>query len=510
MARGSHDRHIVDTLRRALAGSGVLSDAHLQVPTSAGLTALATIDECLRERGLVPEIPVLLECPNTVPGALVLLALIARGTTLVLTAPAAPNALAPAAPAATPAPRFVGARLRIRNDSPGAADPLAPAQFLDITVLDPPRPLPDDTPLRQGHLLLRTSGSLGAPKLVVHTHAGLLANASNAAPRLGLRPDDRVLVPVPLSHMYGLGAGLLPALLTGASIDLLDGTNLLRYLERERKLRPTVAFLTPNLCATLLRPRAATEHYRHIVVAGDRLSPEALTSASALYHRVVNLYGSTEMGVIAATDLHEATTPYEAPTPRVTVGRPLPGVRVRVRELPDAHDSARGQLGELLCAHPHGFTGYIDDDGAPLPAPVENGWYATRDLAELVPDGELLLLGRCDHAVKRDGRLVMLTELERALERLPGVERAAAVVVGETLRGRGIIAFCTPRAEHSLDPLALRQDCRALLPVYAVPDELRILPALPLLPGGKLDRSALHRSAQTPRQDPGHEYGHHP
>lgn len=498
MARWSEDRHIVDTLSSALASTGILSDAHLQVPGATGLAALATIDEFLRERGLPPGIPVLLECPNTVPGALVLLALIARGTTLVLTPPA------PTTTAAL-APRFVGARLRLTNHSPQTTAPLAPEQFLDVTLLDPPRPLPADPRLRQGHLLLRTSGSLGAPKLVVHTHARLLASASNAAPRLDLRTDDRVLVPVPLAHMYGLGAGLLPALLAGASIDLLDGANLLRYLERERKLRPTVAFLTPNLCATLLRPRAATEHYRHIVIAGDKLSPEASASASARYHHVVNLYGSTEMGVIAAADPREPTT-----TPPVTVGRPLPGVALRLRAAPEDPGTTSSRVGELLCAHPHGFVGYVDDDGAPLPVPVDDGWYTTRDLAELRPDGELELLGRCDHAVKRDGRLVMLTEVERALERLPGVERAAAVVIGETVRGRGIVAFCTPRPEHSLDPAALRQACRALVPAYAVPDELRVVPTLPLLPGGKLDRPALHRDAQTPPHDASHAYGHHP
>jgi acyl-coenzyme A synthetase/AMP-(fatty) acid ligase len=470
-----------------LARSGGLSDAHVQVAGSTALAALTVIDAVLRERRLPPEIPVHLECANTVPGALVLLALIARGTTLVLVPPGSSSAC----------PGFVGAQLRLRGDSHAAPDPLDPERCLEVTIVDAPRPLPEASPLRQGHILLRTSGSLGAPKLVAHSHAGLLANASNTVDRLALRTDDRVLVPVPLAHMYGLGAGLLPALFAGASVDILDAANLLRYLERERKRRPTVAFLTPNLCATLLRPRAAAEQYRHVVVAGDKLSPETFAAAEAIYHRVVNLYGSTEMGVIAAAD---ARTPH-GPT---TVGRSLPGVALRVRPTLDGSST-----GELLCAHPHGFVGYVDDSGAPLPRPEDDGWYATRDLADLAPSGELEVLGRCDHAVKRDGRLVMLADVERALERLPGVERAAAVVVGETLRGRGIVVYCTLHAAHPLDPADLRQTCRAILPAYAVPDELRVLAALPLLPGGKLDRHALHRDALASHQDADHEYGHH-
>jgi acyl-coenzyme A synthetase/AMP-(fatty) acid ligase len=110
------------------------------------------------------------------------------------------------------------------------------------------------------------------------------------------------------------------------------------------------------------------------------------------------------------------------------------------------------------------------------------------------PGGLLEVLGRGDHAVKRDGRLVMLAEVERALEQLAGVERSAAVVTGETLRGRGIVAFCTPRAGAELAPAALRRACQEILPAYAVPDEICLLPALPLLPSGKLDRRALLRA----------------
>ena len=74
------------------------------------------------------------------------------------------------------------------------------------------------------------------------------------------------------------------------------GANLLRYLDAERRFQPTLGFLTPGLCATLVRPRASTASYRAVVIAGDRLSPELQTQAEACYGQVNNLYGSTEMG----------------------------------------------------------------------------------------------------------------------------------------------------------------------------------------------------------------------
>lgn len=440
------------------------------------------IDRLLIERGVRCDEPVAFECTNTVPGALTLLALLGRGSTVVL--------LPPPGAAPQPLPHFVQHLLRIL---PVTAQSLHPESFLSAQTVDGCRPLPADSPRRSGHLMLRTSGSLDSPKLVVHSHAGLLANAQNAVSRLGLSASDRILIPVPLPHMYGLGAAFLPALSVGADIELLEGANLLRYLERERSFRPTVAFLTPSLCATLLRPRQAPGHYRHVVVAGDKLSPEAFTQAETIYRRVINLYGSTELGVVSAAAAEETEGPRA-----FTAGRPLPGVELRISSR-DEDAAIDAGSGDLFCAHPYGFSGYVDLDGAPLPieetAPA--GWYATRDVARFHEGGFVEILGRSDHATKRDGRLVMLAEVERALTRLPDVERAAVVLAGQTIRGRALVAFVTSRQGSTVDPIRLRSACQQILPAYAVPDEIRCLSELPLLPSGKLDRRTLATSLST-------------
>ena len=500
----SHSSFLADAFPDVLALGGALSDGKLNVAWSAIGEPLAAIEAFLIEQGIAPEDPVALECVGSVPGALALLALLARGSTFALL-----PAPGPAAPAQA-LPTFLRHRIRVRPLAEGQGDAASlrsPETFLDIRKVDGHRPLPQGSPLRRGRLLLRTSGSLDSPKLVVHTHSSLLGNARNAVERLALSGADRVLIPVPLAHMYGLGAAFLPAMSVGASVDLLEGANLVRYLERERSFQPTVAFLTPNLCATLLRPRAAPEHYRHVVVASDKLNPEAFGKAEALYRRVVPLYGSTEMGVICAADAREGEGPRAT-----TVGRPLPGVALRLAPQPGAarRRAAGRDVGELLCAHPHPFEGYIDNDGCTVPgrAGLEPGWYATRDLACLRPDGLVEVLGRSDHAVKRDGRLVMLAEVERAIERLPGVERAAAVVVGETLRGRGIVSFCSPREGVTVEPGPLRRACQEALPSYAVPDAIHVLSALPLLPSGKLDRRALERFLAVPSSPPEADLDH--
>lgn len=465
-----------DVVAGAARLHGHLSDGGHRLAWAELGEAVASVERTLVTHDLDPFVPVVLEGPTTVPGALALLALLARGTTVVLVPPPLPSVPAP------PLPRFAAHRVRI---VPGTAPGLDFAESVAIEALASHRPLPPDSPLRAERIVLRTSGSVDRPKLVTHTQRGLLANAANVVERLRLQASDRVLIPVPLAHMYGLGAGLLPSLAAGASIDLLDGANLLRYLERERSVRPTVAFFTPNLCITLLRPRAAAEGYRHVVVAGDSLGATPFARAEEIFRRVVNLYGSTELGAICAADPDEEL---DASLRAITVGRPLPGVELRLAEPP-----REGEGTELLCAHPHGLERYVDEEGLAVGEPAAT-WFPTRDLARLHPDGSVEVLGRIDHAVKRDGRLVMLAGVEQALERQAGVDRAAAIVAGQTPRGRGIVAFCSPREGAELEPGRLRRLCQDVLPPYAVPDEIHLLPALPVLPSGKLDRKALHRN----------------
>jgi acyl-coenzyme A synthetase/AMP-(fatty) acid ligase len=191
------------------------------------------------------------------------------------------------------------------------------------------------------------------------------------------------------------------------------------------------------------------------------------------------------------------------PEPAMTVGRPLPGVGLRIEPLPGAAELEDG-CGELLCAHPFGFVGYVDDEGMPLQSATSSlsGWSSPRDLARLHPDGSVEVLGRTDHATKRDGRLVMLAEVERVLGQLPGVERVLVALGGETIRGRAMIAFVTlrsPEGEHC-DGAELRQRCVELLPAYAIPDELRPIAEFPMLPSGKVDRQRLTALACLPKR----------
>ncbi|HET9619738.1 MAG TPA: fatty acid--CoA ligase family protein [Kofleriaceae bacterium] len=496
----------------ATASSGALSDGRCAVRYADLPDHFAALDAWRADHDLAPGEIIALECATTVPGAITLLHLLARGFSVVLLPPAVPGA--PGAP-----PRLCRRRLTVRghivNTAGHAAGPAnlapdRPASFLAITELAEPGPPPPPA-LATGHVFLRTSGSVAAPKLAVHSHAGLLGNAVLSLERTRLAAGDQIAIPVPLSHMFGLGAALVPGVAVSASLRFIEAANLLRFREHERAARPSVAFVTPALLATLVRPDHAgppRDHYRHIVVAGDKLAPALFEAAERRFRRVLNLYGTTEMGVIAVADADDAAGPRAT-----TVGTPLPGVALRLDapEAPDASgapDASEPGAGAIVCRHPHGFTGYLDDRGAawPGPPPLVDGWYRTRDLGRLHGD-RLEVVGREDHSVNRDGRLVVLAEVERAIEALPGVARAVTVLGGDGRRGRRVLAFCAPRDGHALDATHLRGACADVLPAYAVPDHVVIAAALPVLPSGKVDRrrlaadaSAIEMSAPPPRE----------
>ena len=113
--------------------------------------------------------------------------------------------------------------------------------------------------------------------MAAYLHTKLIGNAFNCVERLGLTSKDRIAIPVPIFHMYGLAAAFLPRVVVGASIDWQKGANLLRYLEGKKEFVPNVTFLTPTFCQTLLKGRKSPRAYKLSVVAGDGLREHTFT-----------------------------------------------------------------------------------------------------------------------------------------------------------------------------------------------------------------------------------------
>jgi len=473
-----------------------LTDGHWTVSYEALPTALAAFTSYFAAHGIDQRACMALECPNTVPGALTLLYLLQQGVSFVLLPPSEQGE----APSAwKPLPRFCQYRLAVKV---GPAQPAqvaaqaqlpAPAEFL-LLERNPHYQPPIDRALHApGRLFLRTSGSMGAAKLVVHQQASLLDNAQNCVEKYGFTSADRCVIPVPLAHMYGLGAEFLPAILAGAAIDLQEKSNLLRYLAREKVFQPTIAFVTPTICDMLLkgfkRPRT---NYKVIVTSGQRISEMLFRAFDERVNGcLVNQYGSSELGAIAACD---PSDPLELKA--TTIGRPMAGVALRIDGEAAYLAITEEGSGELLCRHPYGFEGYVDEAGKWLYQRPSASWYPTGDLAKPVTANAIQVVGRAGNSINRRGYLVQFADIERQMEEIPAIAqvvviRAAARPNSDPNADAPIAAICVVQPDEMVTSAQLRQHCFERLPPYAIPDEILIVERMPLLPSGKVDRQAL-------------------
>ncbi|OQY58190.1 MAG: AMP-dependent synthetase [Desulfobacteraceae bacterium 4572_88] len=444
------------------------------------------IREFFDEKDIRIQYPLVLECENSLPGALLLLYLLEEGYSFLLI-PSETKASRPDSDEYFPP--FCRSKIRTDPVSHENTARFRPDDVLQVITNEKGKNA-DKADLADPKLYLRTSGSTGTPKMAVHSHARMRENALNCVRRLGIKSDHRIAVPVPVAHMYGLGAAFLPAVAVGAYVDLQKGANLLRYLQRERTFDPDTAFITPVFCETLLKGRRAARSYRLTVTAGDRFGEDTFARYESLFGPLINLYGSTEMGAMSAACLDD---PDEIRSQ--TAGKPMPGVQIRLGKGDAEFTGDTEDTGELWCYHSYGFEGYIDEHGNPAGAdPVgKKNWFRTKDMGRVRPDGSIEVMGRCDHSVNRDGLLVSFADVENAIRTIEGIENVVVVSEGEGRRGKRLIACCAPAGGAEISASDVRTACFDILPGRAVPDDIVFLKSLPLLPSGKVDRQKLTR-----------------
>ncbi|WP_204104750.1 MULTISPECIES: class I adenylate-forming enzyme family protein [Spirulina sp. CCY15215] len=464
----------------------VLTDGQLTLSYSKITPVFEELDRFFGDRNIDRGDRLALECVNSVPCALVLLYLLEREYSFLLFSRAA-NTSEENKPEIPPFCHY-GLQIDSSPEAPETESEILFHRDRGLKIWENSLWMGKNSSSEElkPTLYLRTSGSTGNPKLVAHSHANLRNNILNCAERLNLRSGDRIAIPVPIFHLYGLGAGFLPGVMVGASIDLQKGANLLRYLQREREFNPNVAFMTPIFCETLLRGRRSPRPYKLTVAAGDRVREDTFKQYNDRFGCLVKLYGSTEMGAIAAGSPDDTLEVRDR-----TVGQPMPGVQMRLEEQSFENIEEMEGTGELWCKHNCGFEGYIDEKGNPLLSETGD-WFRTKDFGRIGKDG-LEVIGRCDHSVNRNGLLVFFTDVEKAIESIAGIEKVVVVSKGESQRGKKLFAYCIPAKDTKVEVIAtdIRSHCFDLLPRHAIPDEIIIEKTLPLLPNGKVDRQKL-------------------
>jgi long-chain acyl-CoA synthetase len=355
--------------------------------------------------------------------------------------------------------------------------------------------------------LAYTSGTTGRPRGAMLTHAALRANQEQclAMDPPPVRQDDRVLLVLPLFHVYGLNAGFGLVAATGACVVLqeaFDPRAALALMEAEQVT--AVPGAPPMFQAWLAvadadgSDAALRRAFAAVRVASSGAAPLPEEVWTALRERaavtVWEGYGLTEAGPVVASTL---ATGRGKPN---CIGGPLPGVEVELRDTAEAAvtgapgDVAEQGPGEIVVRGANLFSGYWPDgtDG-----PDAQGWLATGDLAYRDDDGDLHLVDRRSDLVLVSGFNVYPAEVERVLESHPAVAESAVIGVPDPRTGAAVRAVVVLAPGEKVTADELIEHAAGSLARYKVPTSVHFLPALPHSLTGKVSRARLRELGLT-------------
>lgn len=377
---------------------------------------------------------------------------------------------------------------------------------IPYSVLAGETPMPSEpsaSPL-DVHCIAYTSGTTGLPKGALCTHANTVLGHWTAALYWGLVESDRFLIASPLCHRVGLGR-LMNALALGATCELpprFDADDVLRRLTETPvtviSLVPTMARMIAAAAGGRQFPDAAL---RSIVLTGEALPETTRAAVIRMFPRArcVSYFASTECGVVSVLD------PEHQLTHGRSVGRPVAGVRVRIRDDSGAW-VAVGEVGEICIKSGEPgmgsvFRGYVGI-GRSEDLFVD-GWFRTGDVGRVDEDGFLYIVDRQKDMVISGGLNIASKEVEEVLLSHPGVREAAVVAAPDDTYGEAVVAYVVPATAAAVSAPELIAHCRARMAGYKKPRAVVFVDDLPRNAVGKVLKAELRRRAAEGAAKPG-------
>ncbi len=391
-------------------------------------------------------------------------------------------------------------KLRDRGELPDlellvrCAEGEPPAGAIAYSSLSAAGELPEPPGPGDPAVICYTGGTTGRPKGCVHDHRTIVRNCTIAAGLTGFKPGEKLVSAMPFAHVFGFHMGILqPMIGGGALIDAepFSGDRVLDLIERHGG---TVLYGVPAMGMDVIaaqreRPRDLGS-LRVTLLAGAPVPPKLRKQTmQELGSGLTVVYGATESPTL--TQLLPTD-----PEPQLleSVGRPTPGVELRIFEAGTTTELAPGEIGEIGARGYNHMVGYLDDPEGTA-AKYRDGWIIPGDFGRLDEQGFLYVTGRSEDMFLCGGFNVYPREVENQLELIDGIGEVVVFGVPDKRLGEVGFAFVTVEDPGPTEERILAW-AKENMASYKRPRYVRVLPEMPRTHVGKTARGELHAEAQ--------------
>ncbi len=337
-------------------------------------------------------------------------------------------------------------------------------------------------------VIVYTSGTTGRSKGAMLTHENLRSNALVLKDYWGWQPGDVLIHALPIFHVHGLFVAIHGALLNGSPMIWFARFDPAAVVAR---LPDATVFMgVPTLYVRMLGEPALTREQcarMRLFVSGS--APLLIETFDAWRertgHTILERYGMSETVMLTSN-------PYRPESARRggTVGFPLPGVQLRIRD-DKGQPVPTGEVGHIQVKGPNVFKGYWRMPEKTADDFTDDLWFKTGDVGKVDADGYVTIVGRSKDLVITGGYNVYPAEVEALINELPGVAESAVIGVPHPDFGEGVVAVVVPRPGAALEPDAIVATLKTRIAGYKVPKRVVVVPELPRNQMGKVQKNVL-------------------
>ena len=343
-----------------------------------------------------------------------------------------------------------------------------------------------------------TSGTTGHPKGATLSHRSVLNNAWYVGANCGYTEKDRVCIPVPFYHCFGMVLGNLACSVYGATIVVpsptFDPAAVLRAVSEERC---TSLYGVPTMFIAALGDPSLEDldvsSLRTGIMAGSPCPIEVMRGV--IDHMgmddVTIAYGMTETAPVSTQTTIEDSVEHRVST----VGRVLPHVESKIVDPDTGEIVQRGERGEYLTRGYHVMLGYWDDPAKTAEAIDDDGWMHSGDLATMDDDGYVNIVGRIKDMVIRGGENIYPREIEEFLYTHPAIADAQVIGVPDDKYGEELMAWVQLASGEELTAEELREFCKGQIAHFKIPRYVKFVDSFPMTVTGKVRKVEMRDKA---------------